>query len=264
MRIRHGEGGTTLDLCSGGGVQSCINVGITLFAFVFACLIGGTIFWGHYQSEHMPTPWWILAVPFLFLGIGVLIVGGNQRIRAHLARYGHSSATTSRWLGLQKDEQSFEAAAVHHLHLHTEERITRNKNGTTRSRISHLAAVLRDGTEVLIGRQRRGGLGGQQPLLEQAGEIALFLGVPLERTGLGAPIGYGFPPSGTAGPPPGPGGWDSPPYGHSTPPQSYGYPLQQYPPGPSQGFRPGGPGPQGGQYPGDGGGLPSWIRGKGQ
>lgn len=189
MRIRHAEDGNSLDLGSGGGVQSCLNVGVTLFAF------------------------------------------------------------------------------VHHLHLHTEERISWNKNGTRRYRVSHLAVVMRDGTEVLIGTQRRGGLGGQQPLLEQAGEIALFLGVPLERTGIGAPIGYDLPPGVGSGPRQSPDpSWGAssqgpagPSYGHRAPGQ--GYPPQQHRRGVGQGFHPGPAGPHPpGQHPGGGGGLPDWTR----
>ncbi|WP_150461938.1 hypothetical protein [Nesterenkonia ebinurensis] len=267
MRIQYSEDNNSLELRSGGGAQSCLGLGIGLFGFVFACFVGGSIFWAHYQSERMPTPWWILAMPLFFLGFGILSTGGNQRNHAHLARYGQSHSTLSKWFGLQKEEQTFDAAAAHHLHLHTEERITRNKNGTSRYRVSHLAVVMRDGSEVLIGKQRRSGLGGQQPLLEQAGEIALFLGVPLERTGIGAPIGYDLPPGGASGSPQQWGGPLGQAPGHSYqqfpsygPPGPGGYPPRQSPGHGAAGHQHG----PGGQNPGDGGGLPDWIRGQDQ
>lgn len=256
MRIRQGPEQNSVELRSGTatGAKTILGLGLGVFGFLFSATVTSSIFFAHRAAERMPTPWWILFVPVLFLAFGISFAGSGKRVRTLLRRYGESRTLVSSWFGLKKEETTFDAAHGHHLSLHTDERISRSKNGTTRYRVSTLALVTRDGAEVIIGKQQRTGLGGNQPLLEQAAEISLFLGLPLERTGYGAPIGYDpQPPGGVAGPPPGygsPPGY-GPPGGMANPPQMGGH---QQPPGP-QGA--------GGRNPGEGEGLPGWVRGQG-
>lgn len=262
MRIRQGPDQHTLQLRSGNTANGCIGAAIGLFGALFGTVIATTIFVAHRAAPGMPTPWWILFTPLFFLVIGLFFLGTVTRYHATIRQHGPSEVSRRRWLGLSTEEDGFHPSEAHHLLLHTEEKIHRNKNGTSRYRISTLAVVLRDGREVIIGLQRRGGLGGKQPMLEQAGEISYFLGLHLERTGYGAPLGYDIPPGGVAGPP---HTWGAQPQhpqyqggGHYPPgaapgPAHYSQPPHHPQQRPQQ--RP--------QNPGDGGGLPGWIRGDG-
>lgn len=231
MRIRQGPDHNSLELHSGTATvfQMVFGLGFGVVGFLFAASVTSTIFFSHRATGMSSDPWWVLLLPLIFLIVGISVAGSGAKIPTRLQRFGPSEVHTRQWFGLKRNDETFDAAHGHHLALHTDERIRRNKNGSTRYRISTLALVTRDGAEVVIGKQQRSGLGGNQPLLEQAGELSHFLGLPLERTGYGAPVGYDIPPDGFTGAP--------------QPPHS--------------GFH------HGGQPPQAGGGLPNWVRGEG-
>lgn len=231
MRIRQGADHNSLEVRSGTAtvLNLVFGLGFAALGFLFAASVGGTIFFAQRSAGIGWGPWWVLLVPVVFLVVGVSVAGHGQRIETVLHRQGPSRTETRQWFGLKRDETTFDVVHGHHLALHTDERIRRTRNGSSRYRISVLAVVLRDGTEVVVGKQQRRGLGGSQPLLEQAGELSHFLGIPLERTGYGAPLGY-----------------DLPPWGVS---ESTGSPFRGT--------------HRSGEPPHGGGGIPDWIRGKG-
>lgn len=129
--------------------------------------------------------------PLIFAGVGLYFLSTAKRLRVTLRRSGQSETRLFHRLGLKRGHEVFDAHQIHHAVLHTDERISRSKNGSSRYRISNVYFVQHDGREVLVGFKRKGGIGGQQPLLPEADEVARWLGVELHRTGVGAPPGMG-------------------------------------------------------------------------
>lgn len=129
--------------------------------------------------------------PLIFAGVGLYFLSTARRLQVILRRTGKSETRELYRLGLKRGHEVFDVRQIHHAVLHTDERISRNKNGSSRYRVSNIYFVQHDGREVLVGFKRKAGIGGQQPLLPQADEVARWLGVELHRTGVGAPPGMG-------------------------------------------------------------------------
>lgn len=139
--------------------------------------------------------------PLLFFVVAVASLGSIKKVHAVLRQHGDSDSTYSRWYGIQKDHQTFHSQEVEAIYLETQRRSTGGKNSTPYV-ISYISAGMRNGGEVLIGIDRRGGFfRREQLLLHEASQIAQFFNVPLHRSGYGAPRGYEPIPGGIAGPP---------------------------------------------------------------
>lgn len=129
--------------------------------------------------------------PLIFGAVGLYFVSTAKQLRVRLNRSGSSETRFWHRLGIIRRQETFDAAEVHHVVLHTDERISRGKHGSSRYRVSSVYLVLRDGREILVGFRRKAGIGGQQPLLQEAGDLARWLPAELHRTGIGAPPGKG-------------------------------------------------------------------------
>lgn len=139
MQIRQGPEHSSLELRSGtaGGMRTSVGMVVGIAGFVISATAASGLLLSSSAFRHAPTPWWVLIMPVVFLCVALYFAGSGTRVRTLLRRHGESHSTSSSWFGLKKEETSFNAAAGHHLALHTDLRINRNKNGTTRFRISY-------------------------------------------------------------------------------------------------------------------------------
>lgn len=184
MKIHAGAAPQTLQLRSAqfgralvGGLIGLFGAGIGV-AFIVSDL-----------ASSGSGPGMFILHPLIFGGVGLYFLSTGRRLQVSLRRTGQSETRQFYRLGLKRSHEVFDANQTHHAVLHTDERISRSKNGSSRYRVSNVYLVQHDGREVLIGFKRKGGIGGQQPLLPEASEVASWLGVELHRTGVGAPPG---------------------------------------------------------------------------
>ncbi|GAB3190711.1 hypothetical protein [Nesterenkonia suensis] len=238
MRIDHGpEHGTLTLRSSTKGFGAWLGLAIGVFGASIGIAVIGMALAGGASAEIGRLAWLFLLHPMIFLTVGFGIFGASKKVSATLRPYGESEAHFRRWCGIQRRDETFRTQQVRVVRLHTEVRTNRTNSASRRDLVTFLSLGLQDGGEILIGVNRRGSVfQREQALVAEAGQISEFLGVPLERSGHGAP--QGWEPGGVAGPPGLGSGWTDGQPGHRGWPQAQrqGWHAGQDPPQPPEGY----------------------------